>query len=192
MAAHIEFNRRYPSDAADGREPAAPGRADVAFEAAGIAHTATRDILANAISYVLRERRRPCKRCSRSYGFDSERRPRELDPVLGIQAPAFVPTLRALTEQFPNSPVTQPAFLRLADAYEDLPAVRARRAGARRSCQELPGASRRSVVPRRRDLRAALEERRQSARSLHQRPRRLSKYATPNENWGVASPHLGI
>ena len=63
--------------------------------------------------------------------IDSERRPRELDPVLGIQVPAFVPTLRTLTEQFPNSPVTQPAFLRLADAYEDLAAVRARRAGAR-------------------------------------------------------------
>ena len=52
--------------------------------------------------------------------IDSERRPRELDPVLGIQVPAVVPTLRALTEQFPTTPASQSAFLRLAEAYEDL------------------------------------------------------------------------
>ena len=61
MAAHIEFSRRFPSDRADGREPAAPGRADVASRRPD-RDTPTRDILARD-SRRIRARRRPCRRC---------------------------------------------------------------------------------------------------------------------------------
>jgi TolA-binding protein len=81
--------------------------------------TATRDILANVI--------RTYPRTSQAFQalqlkirIDGERRQRELDPVLNIQVPAVVPTLRELTEQFPTTPGTQSAFLRLAEAYQDL------------------------------------------------------------------------
>jgi TolA-binding protein len=52
--------------------------------------------------------------------LDGGRRQREMDPVLGVQVPAVVPTLRALTEQFPTNPIVVGAFARLAEAYEDL------------------------------------------------------------------------
>jgi tetratricopeptide (TPR) repeat protein len=52
--------------------------------------------------------------------LDGGRRPREMDPVLGVQVPAVVPTLRTLTEQFPTSPIAMGTFARLAEAYEDL------------------------------------------------------------------------
>jgi serine/threonine protein kinase/tetratricopeptide (TPR) repeat protein len=51
---------------------------------------------------------------------DTERRQRELDPVLGIQVPVALPTLRTLTEQFPTHPTSMIAFSRLAALYEDL------------------------------------------------------------------------
>ena len=52
--------------------------------------------------------------------IDSDRRQRELDPVLGIQVPAVLPTLRSLTEQFPTHATSMIAFNRLAQLYEDL------------------------------------------------------------------------
>jgi len=52
--------------------------------------------------------------------LDGGRRQREMDPVLGVQVPAVVPTLRALSEQFPTNPIAMGAFLRLAEAYDDL------------------------------------------------------------------------
>ena len=52
--------------------------------------------------------------------LDNQRRQRELDPVLGIQVPAALPTLRSLTEQFPTSPSAMIAFNRLAGMYHDL------------------------------------------------------------------------
>ena len=52
--------------------------------------------------------------------IDTDRRQRELDPVLGIQVPAVLPTLRSLTEQFPTHATSMIAFNRLAQLYEDL------------------------------------------------------------------------
>jgi serine/threonine protein kinase/TolA-binding protein len=118
MAAHIEFGRRYSSNqrmassqlrlAELTQRSKRPDR-----------ETATRDILANVI--------RTYPRTSQAFQalqlkirIDGERRQRELDPVLNIQVPAVVPTLRELTEQFPTTPGTQSAFLRLAEAYQDL------------------------------------------------------------------------
>jgi serine/threonine protein kinase/TolA-binding protein len=118
MAAHIEFSRRYPSDS---RMAASQLRlAELTSRSKRPDRdAATRDILANVIRTYPRTPQ-AMQALQMKLRIDTERRPRELDPVLGIQAPAFVPTLRALTEQFPSSPGTQAAFLRLADAYEDL------------------------------------------------------------------------
>lgn len=52
--------------------------------------------------------------------LDQGNRQRVNDPVLGIQVPRVLPTLRALTEQFPTSPASMDAFSRLADMYGDL------------------------------------------------------------------------
>ena len=52
--------------------------------------------------------------------IEQRRRQRELDPVLGIEVPEPLPTLRTLTEQFPTSPMTMTAFNRLAELYDDL------------------------------------------------------------------------
>ncbi|HXG89679.1 MAG TPA: tetratricopeptide repeat protein [Vicinamibacterales bacterium] len=52
--------------------------------------------------------------------IENGRRQRELDPVLGVQAPAVVPSLRTLTEQFPTSPFSMTAFNRLAELYTDI------------------------------------------------------------------------
>jgi tetratricopeptide (TPR) repeat protein len=52
--------------------------------------------------------------------IDGERRQRELDPVLNVQVPAVLPTLRTLTDQFPTDPSSMAAFNRLAGFYEDI------------------------------------------------------------------------
>ena len=43
-----------------------------------------------------------------------------MDPVLGIEVPRALPTLRALTEQFPSSPLAMIALNRLAEMYADI------------------------------------------------------------------------
>ena len=43
-----------------------------------------------------------------------------MDPVLGVQVPHVLPTLRALTEHFPTSPDAMAAFNRLGELYSDL------------------------------------------------------------------------
>jgi serine/threonine protein kinase/TolA-binding protein len=118
MAAHIEFSRRYPSNqrmaASQLRLAELTSRSKRPDR-----ETATRDILASIIR-TYPKTPQAFQALQQKLRIDGERRPRELDPVLGIQVPAIVPTLRALTEQFPNTPGTQAAFLRLADAYEDV------------------------------------------------------------------------
>ncbi len=119
MAAHIEFGRRYLIESADGGQPVAARRADAALEAAGsrdgdAGHPRQRS------SARIRGTPQAFQALQMKIRIDGERRQRELDPVLNIQVPAVVPTLRELTEQFPTTPGTQAAFLRLAEAYQDL------------------------------------------------------------------------
>ncbi len=52
--------------------------------------------------------------------LDGNQRQREMDPILGTQVPAVLPTLRALTEQFPDASGAMIAFNRLAGLYIDL------------------------------------------------------------------------
>jgi len=45
---------------------------------------------------------------------------RAMDPVLKIEVPALLVTLRALADQFPNDPETMPVLNQLATAYADM------------------------------------------------------------------------
>ena len=118
MAAHIEFGRRYSSNQ---RMAASQLRLAELTQRSKRPdrETATRDILANVIRTYPRTPQ-AFQALQLKIRIDGERRQRELDPVLNIQVPAVVPTLRELTEQFPTTPGTQAAFLRLAEAYQDL------------------------------------------------------------------------
>jgi TolA-binding protein len=118
MAAHLDFGRRFPSNA---RMAASQLRLGELTERSRLPNreNSARDLYAIVI--------RDYPRTPQAYRalqlklrLDRERRPREMDPVLNIQVPAVVPTLRALTEQFPNATATQQAFVQLAEAYENL------------------------------------------------------------------------
>lgn len=52
--------------------------------------------------------------------LEQGRGPREMDPVLGVEVPRALPTLRTLTEQFPTSPFAMIALNRLAEIYADI------------------------------------------------------------------------
>jgi tetratricopeptide (TPR) repeat protein len=52
--------------------------------------------------------------------IEQGRGPREMDPVLGIEVPRTLPTLRAMVEQFPTSPASMIALNRLAELYADI------------------------------------------------------------------------
>ncbi|MGQ0732543.1 MAG: protein kinase domain-containing protein [Acidobacteriota bacterium] len=118
MAAHVEFRQRFANDTrvAASRLRLAeltarskrPNRDEAARTLLGeiIATYPRTDEALQALQMKLK--------------LDGERRGRELDPVLGIQAPAVVPTLRAFTEQFPTSPLAMGLFNRLATAYAEL------------------------------------------------------------------------
>jgi TolA-binding protein len=45
---------------------------------------------------------------------------RAMDPVLNVEVPALLVTLRALADQFPKDPETMPAMNQLATAYSDM------------------------------------------------------------------------
>lgn len=118
MAAHIEFSKRFPTD----RRMAASQLRLAELTARSKRpdrDTATRDILSGII------RNYPgtpqsLQALQTKIRIDGDRRQRELDPVLGVQVPAVVPTLRAFTEQFPKSTLAVGIFHRLAEAYIDL------------------------------------------------------------------------
>ncbi|HUE90073.1 MAG TPA: protein kinase [Vicinamibacterales bacterium] len=118
MAAHIEFNTRFSKDR---RLPASklrlaeltlqsrqPDRENAAREILGDivrAHPKTPQSLA-ALQIKLK--------------LEQGRGPREMDPVLGIEVPRTLPTLRTMIEQFPTSPIAMIALNRLAELYADI------------------------------------------------------------------------
>jgi TolA-binding protein len=118
MAAHLDFGRRFPSNT---RMAASQLRLGELTERSRVPNreNAARDLFSGVIRDYPRTPQ-AYQALQRKLRLDRERRPREMDPVLGIQVPAALPTLRALTEQFPNASATQQAFVQLAEAYEDL------------------------------------------------------------------------
>ena len=118
IAAHEEFIRRNPSDS---RAAASLQRTVelIARSRRPNREAIARDLLSQVISNYPRTPLALQALLIRMK-TDTERRQRELDPVLGIQVPAALPTLRSLTEQFPTHPTSMIAFNRLAGFYEDL------------------------------------------------------------------------
>jgi TolA-binding protein len=117
MAAHIEFNTRFATDrrlavsklrlAQLTLQSRQPDRENSARQILGdivTTHPKTPPALA-ALQMKLKL---------------EQGRGREMDPVLGVEVPRALPTLRALTEQFPSSPLAMIALNRLAEMYADI------------------------------------------------------------------------
>ncbi|MGH9174084.1 MAG: tetratricopeptide repeat protein [Vicinamibacterales bacterium] len=118
MAAHEEFARRFGNDSR-----AAASKLRVAELMARSRRpnreAATRDLLAQVIAGYPRTPQ-ALQALQMKIRLETEERQRVMDPVLGAQVPAMLPTLRLLTEQFPTVPDAMIAFNRLAGLYHDL------------------------------------------------------------------------
>jgi serine/threonine protein kinase/TolA-binding protein len=118
IAAYEEVSRRNPTDARS-----ATSRIRLA-ELLARSRRPNRDVLVrDVLAEVIRtypKTSQALQALQMKIKIDSDRRQREMDPVLGVQVPAVLPTLRALTEQFPTSPAAMGAFNRLAELYDDL------------------------------------------------------------------------
>jgi serine/threonine protein kinase/tetratricopeptide (TPR) repeat protein len=116
MAVHVEFGKRFGSDA---RLPDSRMRlAELTLKSRQPNKEATaRDLLtAVARDYPRTEHAFAALRLK----LTLEGRGREVDPVLGVEVPRALPTLRTFTEQFPSSPHAMGEWRRLASMYEDL------------------------------------------------------------------------
>jgi TolA-binding protein len=118
MAAHVEFAKRFP------RDPRAPvSRLRLAELTTKIGRgdreATARQILGEIVtSYPGTPHAQTALQMK--LRIEQNRRQRERDPVLGIDVPPVLPTLRTMTEQFPTAATTMPALNRLADLYIDL------------------------------------------------------------------------
>jgi tetratricopeptide (TPR) repeat protein len=117
MAMHVEFNKRFPSDS---RLAASKLRLAELTLKSRLANreASAREILNDiATSHPRTEQAFAALRLKLTL---EQGRAREKDPVLGIDVPRSLPTLRTLTEQFPTSPLTMAEWSRLANMYDDL------------------------------------------------------------------------
>ena len=119
LAVHLEFNRRFPRD-----RRAATSRLRMA-ELTLKTRQPNPDLLArNRFGDVIEAYPRTpeaLQALQAKLRIETQRRNlKEKDPVLGIEVPAFVPTLRTMIEQFPTAPQSMVALNRLATTYEDL------------------------------------------------------------------------
>ena len=116
MAVHVEFNTRF---ATDGRIAASELRlAELTLKS----RQANKETTARQLLKEIAERfpRTPDAFAALRLKLTLEQgRARELDPVLGIEVPRALPTLRALTEQFPTAPLVMAEWSRLAAMYDD-------------------------------------------------------------------------
>jgi TolA-binding protein len=117
MAVHVEFNTRF---ATDRRIAASQLRlAELTLKS----RQATREATARQLLKEIAERfpRTPDAFAALRLKLTLEQgRAREMDPTLGIEVPRALPTLRALTEQFPDAPLVMAEWSRLAAMYDDL------------------------------------------------------------------------
>lgn len=118
MDAHMEFGRRFATD-----KRAAASKLRLA-ELTARSRRPNRDLAARArLDEVIASHPgtpQALQALQMKIRIDGERRDRVMDPVLGVQVPAIVPTLRTLIAQFPNSPAAMIALNRLTLAYVDL------------------------------------------------------------------------
>jgi serine/threonine protein kinase/TolA-binding protein len=118
MAAHVEFEKRFPND------PRVPsGRLKLAELTArsgrGDRELAARQILSEIIVAYPRTAHAQAA-LQMKLKLEQGKRQKERDPVLGIDVPIVLPTLRTIAEQFPSTAMAMLALSRLADLYGDL------------------------------------------------------------------------
>jgi TolA-binding protein len=119
MAAHIEFNKRFPTDR---RVP--DSRLRLA-ELMGRSKRPDRDeaalVMFNEIARDYPATPQAFQALQHKIRIETSRRQlRQYDSVLGVEVPALLVTLRTVTEQFPNHPSTMIALNRLSEMYVDL------------------------------------------------------------------------
>ncbi|MDQ3439607.1 MAG: tetratricopeptide repeat protein [Planctomycetota bacterium] len=118
MATHVEFSKRFPTN-----RLIASSQLRLA-ELTEKSRLRNREAAASAIlGEVIRAHPRTpetLRALQMKIRLDQDNRQRVLDPVVNVQVPLVLPTLRTLTEQFPNAVVAMTAFNRLADMYTDL------------------------------------------------------------------------
>jgi TolA-binding protein len=118
MATHVEFGKRFAND----RRTAASQ-----LRLAELTERSRRPNREAAASNILGDLIRTYPRTPEAMRalqmkirLDQGNRQRVMDPVIGVQVPPVLPTLRTLVEQFPNSPMAMIALNRLANMYGDL------------------------------------------------------------------------
>lgn len=118
MAAHIEFNKRF---AKDQRLAASKLRlAQLTLQSRQPEREATARQILGEIAATHPRTPQALTALQIKLKLEQGRGPRELDPVLGVEVPRTLPTLRLLAEQFPSSPAAMIALNRLAELYQDL------------------------------------------------------------------------
>ena len=117
MAVHVEFSKRFGSDA---RLPVSKLRlAELTLKSRHANKEATARTLLGEIA-ANHPRSQEAFTALRLKLSLEQGRVREQDPVLGIEVPRALPTLRTFTEQFPTSPHAMAEWSRLAGMYADL------------------------------------------------------------------------
>jgi TolA-binding protein len=117
MAVHVEFNTRF---AADPRVAKSQLRlAELTLKSRQTNKEATARQLLKDVA-ARHPRTQEAFAALRLKLTLEQGRTRELDSVLGIDVPRALPTLRALTEQFPDSPLVMAEWSRLAAMYDDI------------------------------------------------------------------------
>jgi len=138
MAAYVEFDRRFPGHArmADSqlRRARLMQRSKVQArqtEAYSLYGTIARDYpgTPQAKQALLAKRQLEAQR----------RQLRATDPVLNIEVPALLVTLRTLADQFPGDPETILALNQLASAYDDMDRYQAEADVLERLAAQFPG-----------------------------------------------------
>jgi serine/threonine protein kinase/TolA-binding protein len=118
MAAHVEFTQRF---ARDRRVPASMLRlAQLMAQTRDAEREETARALLGQIAAKYPRTSEALSALQLKVALEQDRRGRVHDPVLGVEVPPVLPTLRMLVEQFPRSPLAMVALHRLAGLYENL------------------------------------------------------------------------
>lgn len=118
MAVHVEFNQRFDRDR---RLPDSKLRlAELTLRSRLPNREQSARELLGDIARVHPRTPQALTALQQKLKLEQGRGPRELDPVLGVPVPRPLPTLRTVTEQFPNHPVSMLALNRLGDLYESI------------------------------------------------------------------------
>jgi serine/threonine protein kinase/TolA-binding protein len=118
IGAHVEFANRFRSDS---RLPQSRLRLAALTLRSRLPNreSSARDILGN-IAHDYPKTPQALVALQRKLQLETNNRQKERDPLLGIDVPIALPTLRMIAEQFPKEPATMLALNRLAQLYMDV------------------------------------------------------------------------